>query len=573
MASKKNAPGDSELRRRAEEKLAEPVIPGEDLSNVSPEKMAGLIHELQIHQIELEMQNDELCRIQEELERARNKYSHLYDFAPVGYFTLSEKGIIEEANLTMASMLGIERVELIGKPFTRFISRDDQDIFYKHRQRLLETEASLPCEMRLIKKDNQAFHARMECMLIKSKDDDSRQIRAAVSDITEYKQMEGRLHQSQKMESIGILAGGIAHDFNNILAVIMGNTEMALDEVQEWNSVREYLNEIQSAATRAKNLILHILNFSRKGSTDLKPINIGPIVTETLKFLRATIPADIEIRQDISCKFDMVEGNQAQIGQVIMNLCTNAAHAMHDGGGILEVSLQNVEFDKHVGFDLEPGRYLKLTVTDNGHGIDPANIDHIFDPYFTTGRLGNGTGMGLSLVYGIVKAHNGAVTVKSEPGKGTVFEVLFPSVAGETEPEVARPKLFPKGNERILFIDDEEHILNLAKKMLDRHGYQVEVKNSPADALELFRSGPDRFDLIITDMTMPMMNGYKLAQEILSICPDMPVILCSGYSDSIDVEKTAAIGIRKFIEKPLDMSDFLVSIRKVLDETRKASQK
>ena len=690
MATRKDTP-ESELRRQAEEKLKETTSGCEDLSGASPDKMASLIHELQVHQIELTMQNDELRRIQDELENTRDRYTHLYDFAPVGYFTISENGTIEGVNLTGAAMIGIERRALIGKPFTRLVYKDDQDILYGHRQRLLDTEASQSCELRLVKKDGQAFHVRMECLVIKNKDDAFRQIRATVSDITEHKMaeetlkeseemyrqlfeaesdaiflienetgcilnansaaaalyayskeelllmkntdlsgepqetrkvtqetppikehvitiplrmhrkkdgtvfpveitgrffiwqgkpvhiaairditrriaLENQLRQSQKMESIGTLAGGIAHDFNNILAIIIGYTELAIMDVPDWNPAKGYLKEVQSASYRAKDLVRHILNFSRKAITDRKPVKICPIAEDTLTMLRATIPTNIEIRRNISCESDLILGDPTQIGQVLMNLCTNAAQAMREESGILEVSLQNVDLKKQQAeSDLVPGRYVKLTVSDTGHGIEPEIMDRIFDPYFTTKGLGKGTGLGLSVIQGIVRTHNGAVTVKSEPGIGTVFEVLFPVIEDEMEPETEKPEAFPPGNENILFVDDEASILNLAKKRLEMQGYQVEAKNDPVDALELFRSDPDRFDLIITDMTMPKMTGDKLTKEILGIRPDTPIILCSGYSDRINAEKAAALGIRKYIEKPLNMSDFLVSIRNVLD--------
>ena len=690
MATRKDTP-ESELRRQAEEKLKETTSGCEDLSGASPDKMASLIHELQVHQIELTMQNDELRRIQDELENTRDRYTHLYDFAPVGYFTISENGTIEGVNLTGAAMIGIERRALIGKPFTRLVYKDDQDILYGHRQRLLDTEASQSCELRLVKKDGQAFHVRMECLVIKNKDDAFRQIRATVSDITEHKMaeetlkeseemyrqlfeaesdaiflienetgcilnansaaavlygyskeelllmkntdlseeqqatrqvtqgtpsikdqvitiplrmhrkkdgtvfpveitgrffiwqgkpvhiaairditqriaLENQLRQSQKMESIGTLAGGIAHDFNNILAIIIGYTELAIMDVPDWNPAKGYLKEVQSASYRAKDLVRHILNFSRKAITDRKPVKICPIAEDTLTMLRATIPTNIEIRRNISCESDLILGDPTQIGQVLMNLCTNAAQAMREESGILEVSLQNVDLEKQQAeSDLVPGRYVKLTVSDTGHGIELEIMDRIFDPYFTTKGLGKGTGLGLSVIQGIVRTHNGAVTVKSEPGIGTVFEVLFPVIEDEMEPETEKPEAFPPGNENILFVDDEASILNLAKKRLEMQGYQVEAKNDPVDALELFRSDPDRFDLIITDMTMPKMTGDKLTKEILGIRPDTPIILCSGYSDRINAEKAAALGIRKYIEKPLNMSDFLVSIRNVLD--------
>lgn len=278
----------------------------------------------------------------------------------------------------------------------------------------------------------------------------------------------------------GTLAGGIAHDFNNILAIIFGYTELAIINVPESNPAKGYLKGIQSASLRAKDLVQHILSFSRKASINRKPIKIGLIIDDLLKMLRVSIPADIEIRQNISCESDMILADPVQVSQLFMNLCTNAAHAIRDEeGGILEVSLQNVEFGKqNVKLDLEPGRYVKLAVSDTGYGIDPKNFDRIFDPYFTTKRLGKGTGLGLSVVQGIVKTHNGAVTVKSKPEKGAVFEVLFPLIEGAMEPDVKGPEAFPTGKEKILFIDDEESILDLVKEMLEMQGYQVEAKKT-----------------------------------------------------------------------------------------------
>ncbi|MDL1984618.1 MAG: PAS domain S-box protein [Deltaproteobacteria bacterium] len=695
MGTIKDAPDYSELRRRAKEKLKKATSGSEDISGVSTERMARLIHELQVHQIELKMQNDELRSIQDELEKTLDKYSHLYDFSPVGYLTLIEKGIIDEANLTITSMLGVERSALIGNPFTRFILRDDHYIFYKHWQRLLETEIPQACDLRLVKKDGHGFHARLECMVIKNKGDDFRQIRVAVSDITEqnrleealsksekkyreitenmlvgvyqvtldgkllfankkisemfgydstkeliaainsveelyarseerktitdeiigkgfiknkavefkrkdgqsvwikmnarrtinndgtiileglmedvteFKRMEEQLRQVQKMESIGSLAGGIAHDFNNILAIILGNTELAIIDVPESNPAKRCLKVIQSASLRASELVQHLLSCSRKGITTRKPIKICPIIEDSLKMLRASIPADIEIRRNILCESDIILADPTQMSQVLMNLCANAVHAMQFEGGILELKLQTVEFGKqNMELNLGTGRYLKLAVSDTGHGIDPKIIGRIFDPYFTTKGLGEGTGLGLSVVQGIVKSHNGAVTLKSELGKGTVFEVLLPLTGAKAQSENKKAEAFPTGNEKILLIDDEESILNLVKKRLEMQGYQVKAKNNPVDALELFRFGPDRFDLIITDMIMPKMTGDKLAKEILSIRPDIPIILCSGYSDKIDAEKAAALGVRKYIEKPLNMSDFMIAIRKALDETK-----
>ena len=510
-------------------------------------------------------------------EALRNSEALLVEAQAVAKFGNWEYDVAEDKFTWSKEMFRIfDLNSALGEPkwieHLQNIHPDDFERIDQAERDAIENGRSYREEFRILLRDGSIVWAETIGKIHRSESGKISKLSGTIQDITERKRMESQLNQSQKMESIGTLAGGIAHDFNNILAIIIGNTEMAIDAVPEWNPAREYLNDIQSASTRAKDLIRHILSFSRKGSTYRKPIKLGPIIEDSLKLLRATIPADIEILQNLSCESDRILAEPTQIGQVLMNLCTNAAHAMHDKGGILEVSFQNVEFKKqNMEFDLGPGRYVKLTLSDTGHGIDPKVIDRIFDPYFTTKGLGKGTGLGLSMVQGIVKMHDGAVAVKSELGKGSVFEVLFPLTEAASQPENEKAEAFPTGNEKILLIDDEESILKLAKKRLEMQGYQVEAKNNPVEALELFRSEPDRFDLIITDMTMPKMTGDKLAKELFNIRPAMPIILCSGYSDRTDAEKAAAFGIRQYIEKPLNMSSFMISIRKVLDEAKAKS--
>ena len=508
---------------------------------------------------------------EEAVRESENKFRNIFNLSSQAIaLTEVETGKIVEVNQIFCELTQYSEREIVGKTTTelRFYSDKDRIRFI---DRVKASGRVHGLEMNFRAKDGSKLTALMFANLIEISE--RHLILTMFYDITEQKKLENQLRQSQKMESIGTLAGGIAHDFNNILAIIIGNTEMAIDAVPEWNLVKEYLKEIQTAGARAKDVVRHILNFSRKDNTDRKPTNMRLIVEDTLEMLRSSIPTDIEIRQNISCESDMILADPTQMSQVLMNLCTNSTHAMRDEGGILEISLQNVEFGKqNMELDLGPGRYVKLALSDTGYGIDPKHIDRIFDPYFTTKVMGEGTGLGLSVIQGIVKTHHGAVTVKSEPGKGTVFEVLFPVIEGEMEPEAEGPRVFLIGKEKILFIDDEESILKLVKKRLEMQGYQVEAKNNPVEALELFRSEPDQFDLIITDMTMPKMTGDKLAKEILGIRPEIPIILCSGYSDRIDAEKATAMGIRKYIEKPLDMSDFMISIRKVLDESKNSAQ-
>jgi CheY-like chemotaxis protein len=372
------------------------------------------------------------------------------------------------------------------------------------------------------------------------------------------------------MEAIGTLAGGIAHDFNNILSAILGYTDMALTDQTLDNRLRRYLDQVYKAGERAKDLVKQILAFSRQSDEALRPLGISPIVKEVLKLLRAALPSTIKIHCEIHADQDTVLADPTQIHQVLMNLCTNAAHAMHGGKGELIVSLSPMEINPGDAFiinhDLTPGMYLQLSVSDTGHGIDPVIMDRIFDPFFTTKKPGEGTGMGLSVVHGIVKSYNGAITVESKVGEGTTFHVYLPLLM-ETEgkPEVEAALRIIGGKECILFVDDEESLVRLAEDMLSGLGYEVIGRTSSMEALELFRARPNRFDLVITDMTMPNMTGIELAREIMHIQPGVPVVLCTGFSEAITPETAKAMGVREFIMKPIIQKQLAEAIRRAVD--------
>jgi PAS domain S-box-containing protein len=393
-------------------------------------------------------------------------------------------------------------------------------------------------------------------------------------DITERKiaeeekaRLQAQLQQVQKMESMGTLAGGIAHDFNNILGIIVGNTELAMDDVPEWNPARRNLEEIRTASIRARDVVKQILAFSRKTPQKMKPVRIIPIIKESLKFLRSSIPTTIEIHQNISSESDTVLTDPTQINQVLINLCTNAVHAMGEKGGVLEVSLEDIELDAGSSmdyYDLSSGKYVRLTVNDTGHGIEPKILKRIFDPYFTTKGVGEGSGMGLSVVHGIVKRYGGGISVSSEPGKGTIFHVLFPCIEDEPEPKVEIAAEIPRGNERILFVDDEKAMIDAIQPMIERLGYKVTARTSSIEGLEAFRANPDRFDLVITDFTMPNMTGMELANELFKLRSEIPIILCTGYSEHINEEKAKRNGIRAFVMKPVVLDEIANTIRKVL---------
>lgn len=397
-----------------------------------------------------------------------------------------------------------------------------------------------------------------------------------VHDITSRKKaeeekaaLEGQLLHAQKMESIGTLSGGIAHDFNNLLAIILGNAELAMEDVPEWHPAKDNINEIRTASLRARDVVRQLLSFGRKTDPKKRPVKLVQIVEDALKFLRFSIPTSIEIHQNIPNDTDnTILADSTQINQVMINLFTNAAHAMEDAGGVITIGIQNVYLDQvSAPFypDLSLGNYVKLTVSDTGTGIDHEIKDRIFDPYFTTKEVGKGSGIGLSVVHGIVKSHNGAIYVDSKFGKGTTFSILFPATEEEAVIETEAIEKLSTGNERILFVDDEKSMAEIGRRRLERLGYQVEAKTNPIEALELFRADPDQFDLVITDMTMPHITGDKLVKEILKIRPDMPTILCTGFSEKIDEEKAKKIGVRQYIEKPFDRGKLSRLVRKVLD--------
>ncbi|MCP4687214.1 MAG: response regulator, partial [Desulfobacterales bacterium] len=378
----------------------------------------------------------------------------------------------------------------------------------------------------------------------------------------------------QRVEAIGTLAGGIAHDFNNILTPIMIHSEMALKKATAlpFPDLAPHLEKVLKAGHRAVNLISQILSFSRREEQERKPIQIEPIIKETLKLLRATLPSTIEIRQNIAPNAGIIMGDPGQLHQVLMNLCTNAKHAMREEEGVLEVRLEGIPVDSEKSrrlSGLPAGEYIKLTVRDTGRGIENDLMDKIFEPYFTTKKKGEGTGLGLTMVQGIVTSLGGAVTVESEPGVGTAFHVYFPLFKGELWKAKNNKTGLAGGAERILFVDDEKPTVDSIGEFLTYLGYEIIGKTSSLEALETFRADPDGFDLVITDQTMPKMTGGELARKILKIRPDTAIILCTGYSDVMDEHGARILGVRKFIMKPFVTDAFSSTIRKVLDERKK----
>ena len=542
------------------------------------ESYAGLEKQVRERTKELVNANEELKeeiierkRVEETLRESEKRHRMLFEKAGDAIFIMeaegAEAGKIVAANQAAAEMHGYKVDELMALNIRDLDMPDAAKEIPERIRRILEGEW-IKEEITHRKKDGTVFPIEISAGLLEI--GSHKYILAFDRDISEQKELEAQLRQAQKMEAIGTLAGGIAHDFNNILFPIIGYTEMTTTELAEDSVARSNLLAVLKAANRAKGLVQQILTFSRQSEQERKPLKIQPILKEALKLLRASLPSTIEITQNIDRESGAILADPTQIHQVIINLCTNAYHAMREKGGVLEVILTEVDADStDLTFnpDLSPGPYLRLTISDTGHGMDRIVMERIFDPYFTTKGLGEGTGLGLAVVHGIVRSHGGDITVYSEPGKGTTFHVYLPRIdAGAIAPETVSTEPAPKGKERILLVDDEEQIVLMVRQMLEGLGYTVTARTSSVEALEAFRAKPEKFDLAITDQTMPNMTGAELAQKLMGIRADIPIILCTGFSEVITEDKSKGIGIREYVMKPVLRSEMAKTIRRVLDK-------
>ncbi|MBW1892469.1 MAG: PAS domain S-box protein [Deltaproteobacteria bacterium] len=516
-------------------------------------------------------------RVEQALRDSEKRYRRLVQTIPHGIQEIDTNGTITFTNSAHANMLGYNDGELAGKSiFDQMASDSERHEMKSFLINLVKNSPEPhPYLNRLFTKEGRIIHIQTDWNYRLDNKGNVIGFISIITDITkrfraeeDKKRLEKQLRHSQKMEAIGTLAGGIAHDFNNILGSILLNTELALDDTgSEDCDIKYSLDQIIKGSHRAKYLVEQILTFSREAEVERVPLKISSIVKETLKMLRAVLPATIMIQQDISDQTGTVLADATQVQQLTINLCQNAAQAMSSTGGELKVELANKKIDSSPpGSDLPLGNYVSIVISDAGCGIGSEIKDRIFDPFFTTKRPGEGTGLGLSVVHGIIVNHEGAITVSSEKGRGARFEVLLPIIDGTVISQTGEDiETVPKGNERILFVDDEEVVVDANKRILERLGYNVTATLDSSDALDIFTENPDAFDLVITDMTMPHMTGAELSSKLLKTKPDIPIILCTGYSYLITPEKANAIGIREFVMKPFSRREIAETIRKVLD--------
>jgi len=474
---------------------------------------------------------------------------------------MDELGQVMEAFNSMAEDLSVQHAELQGHA-------DEMASAYQQIQRELDERQKAQAALKNLNEELENRVQKRTLSLLQSNTDLLHEIAERKSAEEQREKLETQLQQAQKMEAIGTLAGGIAHDFNNILGAILGNAEMARGDTLPGTNVADDLDEVIKASHRARELVKQILAFSRQADAECIPLKPANIIREAMKMLRPSMPSTIEIHQEIASTACLILADPTHIHQIVMNLCTNAFHAMESTGGRLDISLQDVELHQEElrkAPDVTPGRFIQMSIKDSGPGIAPEVQAKIFDPYFTTKAVGKGTGLGLSIVHGIVKSYGGFISLVSEPGKGTAFHIFLPVIAENSLREENAIEMIPLGRERILFVDDEQMLVEMGKKMFERLGYSVTTRTSSLEALETFQDAPDQFDIIITDQTMPGLTGLDLSRWMLKIRPDIPIILCTGYSTIISEETAKAAGVREFALKPLAKKDIAQLIRKVLD--------
>ena len=510
-----------------------------------------------------------------EAQKALQEVNVALSHAAPGIALMDHEGRYLQVNDAYASLLGYSSDELVGQSWEVTVHPDDHSLAVFAFE-TMETTGIGEYEARAIGKDGSEFFKQVVMTRGIDASDGEGHYHYFMRDVTERKRMEEalrerdqKLQQVQKMEAIGTLAGGIAHDFNNILGAILGYSELALTQVKKEPKLMSYLGEVLTAGHRAKELVKQILAFSRRSDHQREAIDLNGMVQEVLRMVRATLPTTIEIRATLSADSAVVFADSTQMQQVIMNLCANAEHAMRAQGGVLSVTVSQIEVTESSGQEypkLKPGTYLQLTVQDSGQGIPNDVVERIFEPFFTTKGLGEGTGLGLAVVHGIVVGHGGHISVSSEEGKGTTFTIMLPRLDVVLLSENEKEMEWPKGVGRILFVDDEDVLARWGEQLLTHLGYSVVVTTNPHEAVELFKKTSEQFDLVVTDQTMPTMNGEVFAKALLEIRSDIPIILCTGYSHTMSEEKAKHLGLKRFLMKPVNGALLAKTLQEVFDE-------
>lgn len=505
-----------------------------------------------------------------ELVENEKKYRDLYENAPIAYFSMDPDGVILKCNNNMQKLSGYDKEELMGRKITEFhVSGNGRTTTPEKVKDSLEHGMLVrDVEMKFRNKNQQDIWVSISLDAVRDRQGEISEIRAMAIDISERKALETQLLQSQKMEAIGTLAGGIAHDFNNILTPISGYAEMLLIETDDTDPKRkEHLKIIHDCAQYAKGLVNQMLTFSKQKENEFKLLQPHVFVRDALALTRSFLPATIEIKEEINENCGLLMVDPVQAHQVVMNLISNAYNAMEEKGGVLDVVLDERVIKDDNTFPLNHGSYIYLKIADTGPGIPPDMLERIFDPFFTTKKEGKGSGIGLSVVHGIIQSHNGHINVKSKQGQGTCFEIYLPVYLGDIQMEdkVKQDRPIQKGNERILLVDDDKKVAFMEQHMLEKLGYEVTCHLKSQGALDEFRKTPYKFDLVITDLTMPELTGYQLSEKISEIRPDIPIILCTGYGEHINKKQYNIKGIKGFLNKPVAIKDVSHLIRDILD--------
>jgi PAS domain S-box-containing protein len=555
-----------ELRKRATEMLGSGKYP---FSENTRDELRTVLHELHTHQIELELQNEELRRVQEELVETRDQYVDLYDFAPVGYLTLSAKNLIVEVNLTLADLLGEERKSLLGRPFSRFIFQEDQDIFYQHSRELIAAKSRRVFDLRLRKKNGDWFWARLVCVPTEKSDNSGMRLRIAVNNITEAKRLENEIIKAKKLEATALLAGGIAHDFNNFLAVILGNLEMAQSDMLIGRSIAKELQTAREACLSAGTLTRKFLTFSAGGEPLKELIPVEAFITDAVSLALAGSPVNFE------CSFPEglrpVEVDAGQMTQAIANVISNAREAMPQGGliRIRAENLDSVPGENRQVPDNQDAKYVKVSIQDQGVGIAEDILPQVFDPYFSSKEMGQekGMGLGLTVAYSIIKNHGGSIDIASQPNIGTTVSMYLPAIDRQIVAPEAGAELTPMANNKILVMDDEAMLRDVTRDILEIVGYQVETACNGEEAIELYSQaqlGGAPFGAVILDLTIKGgMGGKETIKRLQEIDPDIRAIVVSGYSNDPVMANFKEYGFFDALHKPYRLEDLERSLRAV----------